>query len=187
MLALLSPATRLDFETPLEIDLHTQPQLMDESARLMDRTRQLSHDDIRGLMKLSDTLVKLNHERYGVLTTELDLTNARQAVFAFRGDVYRGLDVDSWSEDDLAFAQDHLGILSGLYGYLRPMDLMQPYRLEMGTRLSTDRGKNLYAFWGDRITARIHEALAGHDDNTIVQLASNEYFKSVKADQLPSR
>lgn len=187
MLALLSPAKRLDFESAVPAVLHTQPQLLKDSAELMETTRALSEEQVRGLMKLSPALGKLNHERFAAMGVELTPSNARQAVLAFRGDVYRGLDVDSLSPDDLLYAQGHLGILSGLYGYLRPLDLMQPYRLEMGTRLATPRGKNLYSFWGERITERVVAALTAQEDDTLVNLASREYFSSVQESALPGR
>ncbi len=187
MLALLSPAKRLDFDSPPTIDRHTLPPLLDDSGKLIKTTRNLSQKRLRELMDISADLAKLNYDRYRELTVDLSLDNAKQAILAFKGDVYTGLDADTMSADDLAFAQDHIGILSGLYGYLRPLDLMQPYRLEMGTKLPTRRGSSLYDFWGNRITDQIRAHLDSQDDPTVVNLASNEYFKSVKPKRLKSR
>ncbi len=187
MLALLSPAKRLDFDSPLAVSAHSQPQLLDDTGKLIKTTRNLSLKRLRELMDISADLAKLNHDRYKALSTELTLDNARQAILAFKGDVYTGLDAATLSEDDLAFAQDHIGILSGMYGYLRPLDLMQPYRLEMGTKLPTRRGKSLYDFWGDRITRQVQARLADSGDATVVNLASAEYFKSVRVKKLGAR
>ena len=135
-------------------------------------------------MKLSDSLTELNYARYERYSTPFTPNNAKQAVFMFRGDTYVGLDADTLSEDDLDHAQSHLAILSGLYGMLRPLDLMQPYRLEMGSKLSTQRGDNLYDFWGSRLTDACNEATASHSDPTVVSLASNEYIKSIRPQEL---
>ncbi len=135
-------------------------------------------------MKISDKLATLNANRFAEFSTPFTPDNARQALFAFNGDVYTGLDAQSLSEDDIAYAQQHLRILSGLYGVLRPLDLMQAYRLEMGTKLANSRGKNLYEYWGDTVTTEINKALAAQGDNVLVNLASNEYFKSVKPKQV---
>jgi cytoplasmic iron level regulating protein YaaA (DUF328/UPF0246 family) len=180
MLAVLSPAKNLDL-TPAPISVETtQPVLMDHAAQLMKTTRNLSQKKIRELMNLSADLGKLNYDRYRSFALPFTDDNAQPAAFMFNGDVYRGLDARSLGEDDMDWAQDHVAILSGLYGLLRPKDLMQPYRLEMGTRLSTRRGKTLYSFWGDVITRGLNETVADHDDKTLVNLASNEYFRSVK-------
>ncbi len=178
MLALLSPAKSLDPSPPPVAP--TRPTLMAETEVLVGVARRLSQGEIKRLMKVSDPLARLTFDRFHGFTLPFDNTNATPAAFTFDGAVYRGLGARTLSAADLAWAQDHLGILSGLYGLLRPLDLIQPYRLEMGTRLQTGRGANLYAFWGDRITARINERVAGHADPTVVNLASIEYFKAVQ-------
>lgn len=187
MLALLSPAKNLDL-SPADLDLSpTTPALMDDAQSLMKTTRNLSQKKIRELMKLSPELAKLNYDRYRSFELPFTSKNALPASLAFAGDVYRGLDARSLSAEDLEWAQDRVLILSGLYGVLRPLDLMQAYRLEMGTKLSTRRGKNLYEFWGDRIRDQIDETLDGHADPTLVNLASNEYFKAARAKKLDRR
>ena len=180
MLAALSPAKNLDL-SPVELALDTtQPALMDDASSLMKTTRGLSQAKIRELMGLSESLAKLNYDRYRAFELPFTDDNAQPAALIFNGDVYRGLRARELSAADLEYAQDHLAILSGLYGVLRPLDLMQAYRLEMGTRLPTRRGKNLYEFWGDRVAQQLDAALEGHDDDTLVNLASNEYFKVVR-------
>lgn len=184
MISLLSPAKNLDFSPP-ELDVHpTQPRLMEDTATLMKTTRRLTQVKIRELMKLSPELAKLNYDRYRAFDLPLRPDNAMPAALAFNGDVYRGLDARSLAPEDLAWAQDHVWILSGLFGCLRPLDLIQPHRLEMGTKLATRRGKNLYAFWGDKVRTLIDESLREHADPTVVNLASNEYFKVVGAKHL---
>lgn len=185
MLTVLSPAKTLDYDTPLPAHRATQPRMLDHSARLIERARKLSADDIGELMKVSDRIASLNEQRFAEWQTPFTEANARPAVFTFRGDVYTGLDIDRFSADDLDAAQRRLRILSGLYGVLRPLDLMQPYRLEMGTRLDNARGRNLYEFWGERITEQLKEDMHSADTDTLVNLASNEYFKSVQPEQLP--
>jgi cytoplasmic iron level regulating protein YaaA (DUF328/UPF0246 family) len=184
MLAVISPAKTLDFETPPAIDTHTQPLLLDQSAQLVKIARELSPDDLRELMGISAQLAELNHARFMNWKRPFKPTNAKQAILAFRGDVYTGLEADSFGADDFAFAQDHLRILSGLYGVLRPLDLIQPYRLEMGIKLANPRGANLYDFWGDRITAALNDALAETAAPVLINLASDEYFKSVNRKEL---
>jgi cytoplasmic iron level regulating protein YaaA (DUF328/UPF0246 family) len=184
MLTVISPAKTLDFEAPLQTRRATQPELLDQAAALIDVARQQSPDDLRRLMKISPELAELNVRRFHNWAPPFSLENARQAVFAFRGDVYTGLDADTLSNDELGFAQQHLRILSGLYGALRPLDLMQAYRLEMGTRLSNERGKNLYDFWGDRITALLNQQLRKLDSRVLINLASEEYFKAVRPEAL---
>jgi len=187
MLMLLSPAKRL-VEGPAIAELPaTEPRMLDQTARLLDRVRDLGPDDLKRLMGISDALATLNHERFQVLSLPFERDNARQAVRLFDGDVYRGLDAASLSEDDLRWAQDRVVILSGLYGAVRPLDLLQPYRLEMGTRLDTDRGDDLYAFWGERITERLNDGLAAQGDDIVVNLASREYFTSVRTEALKAR
>ncbi|MGV6807907.1 MAG: peroxide stress protein YaaA [bacterium] len=182
MLVVISPAKTLDYETPVRTSKYSQPQLLKESAKLIARLRKLSPPEVSELMGISDKLADLNFGRFQSWQPPFDSENARQAVLAFKGDVYVGLDAQSLKAADLAWAQKHLAILSGLYGVLRPLDLMQPYRLEMGTRLDNERGKDLYAFWGDRITEVINEAIGR--DKVLVNLASNEYFKSVQSKKL---
>ena len=151
---------------------------------LAKTTRRLSKPKVAALMDLSDKLAELNVARFRAFAGEQDRENAKQAVLAFAGDTYRGLDAASLSQEDLAWAQDHLRLLSGLYGVLRPLDLIQPYRLEMGTRLATRRGETLYDFWGDRVTQALNESLKGHEDATLVNLASIEYFGVVRPKKL---
>lgn len=184
MLAVLSPAKKLDYDSPLEVITHTQPEMLDDAQALIDSLRELSPQDIGSLMKLSDQLAALNFGRFADWKRPFSRDNARQAIFAFRGDVYVGFDADTVGEADLRWAQDHVRILSGLYGLLRPLDLMQPYRLEMGTRLATERGANLYQFWGDLLTDKLNEELESHSNQIVVNLASDEYFKAVNTDKL---
>jgi hypothetical protein len=186
MLILVSPAKTLDYESPLATDRHTQPRFIEHSQHLIDTLRRQSVQDIAELMKLSDKLASLNVARYQSWQPEHTAENARPAVLAFKGDVYTGLDAESFSAEDFDFAQQHLRILSGLYGVLRPLDLLEPYRLEMGTRLKTDAGDNLYQFWGSRITDALNDELQTEDD-VIVNLASNEYFKAVQPKALRGR
>ncbi len=184
MLAVLSPAKALDF-SPSRLSVQpTEPVMMHDASILMRTTRGLSQKRIRELMNLSPELAKLNHERYHSFELPFDANNALPAGLAFNGDVYRGLDARTLSIEQLEWAQDRLAILSGLFGLLRPLDLIQPYRLEMGTQLKTRRGENLYAFWGERIAKQIKTKLAEHDDPTLVNLASNEYFKAARSKRL---
>ncbi|QIR15210.1 peroxide stress protein YaaA [Shewanella aestuarii] len=187
MLVLVSPAKTLDFENPPITQEFTQPTLLEQSASLIEVCRELTPVEIASLMKVSDKIAGLNAARFAQWQPKFTLDNAKQAIFAFRGDVYTGFDADSLSETQMQSAQQHLRILSGLYGLLKPLDLIQPYRLEMGTRLVNPEGTNLYAFWGDSITQAVNEALAEQGDDIIVNLASNEYFKSVKTKQLKGK
>jgi cytoplasmic iron level regulating protein YaaA (DUF328/UPF0246 family) len=180
MLVVISPAKNLDFVTPAAITTATQPELLEHSEQLIKRCRKLSPANISSLMKISDKLAGLNADRYAAWQLPFSTDNAKQAMLAFNGDVYTGLDASSFSQADSQFAQQHLRILSGLYGLLKPLDLMQAYRLEMGTQLDNPRGKNLYEFWGERITHKLNEVLAEQGDNVLINLASNEYFKAVK-------
>ncbi|MDP5292123.1 peroxide stress protein YaaA [Oceanimonas sp. CHS3-5] len=184
MLIVVSPAKTLDYDTPPVIADYTRPELLEHSAELIERARELSPAEIGKLMKISDKLAGLNAARFADWQPEFTPANAKQALLAFKGDVYTGLDAETLSADDFAFAQTHLRMLSGLYGVLRPLDLMQPYRLEMGTKLDNARGKDLYAFWGNIITDTLNRAMAEQGDNVLVNLASNEYFKAVKPKQL---
>lgn len=180
MLAVISPAKTLDYETALPTDQFTQPRLLADSAELIDVARQLSATEIASLMSVSEKIAQLNVARFHDWQPEFDFANARQAIFAFKGDVYTGLDAYELNDAQLDFAQQHLRMLSGLYGLLRPLDLMMPYRLEMGTKLQNPRGQNLYTFWGDQITQLINTDLADVGTDILVNLASDEYYKSVK-------
>ena len=183
MLTVLSPAKTLDYESPPVTDAHSQPAHLTQSRKLVRRLREFSAADLSQMMKVSDELGELNQQRFKRWKTPFKPDNARQALFAFKGDVYIGLDAYSMQPADLDFAQEHLRILSGLYGLLRPLDLMQPYRLEMSTRLVTEQGSNLYQFWGDRITRSLNRDLKQSESGTLINLASGEYFKSI----LPGR
>ena len=180
MLALISPAKKLDAHNEPPLGDFTIPQLLGNSEELVDTVKDLGKDRLKALMNLSDALTDLNHARYETYSTPFNPSNAKQAVYMFRGDTYVGLDADTLSKDDLAYAQNHLGILSGLYGVLRPLDLIQPYRLEMGSRLCTERGKDLYDFWGSRLTDACNEVTASHDNRTVVSLASKEYIGAIQ-------
>lgn len=184
MLMVISPAKTLDYDTPAHTARHTQPDFLAHSAELIATLRQLSPADIGQLMSISDALATLNAGRFHDWGGEFTPENAKQAVLAFMGDVYEGLDAASLSEQQLDWLQQHLRILSGLYGLLRPLDLMQAYRLEMGTRLTNPRGANLYQFWGDIITDALNAELAKQPLPQLVNLASDEYFKSVKPKKL---
>ena len=179
MLALISPAKTLDYETALPTDTYTQPRLLEQSQQLIDVCRKLSATEIASLMTVSEKIANLNVERFRDWNAEFNFSNARQALFAFKGDVYTGLDAYHLKDHDIDFAQQHLRMLSGLYGLLRPLDLMMPYRLEMGTKLKNTRGNNLYEFWGSIITDQINQDLAEIDAKLLVNLASDEYYKSV--------
>lgn len=188
MIFVISPAKALDFDTPPVTDAFTQPDYLQEAGELIGIMRQKSPAEVAALMDLSDQLATLNVARYETWAPPFSPANAKQAVLAFNGDVYEGLDAVNLSPAELAWAQGHLRILSGLYGVLRPLDLIQPYRLEMGTRLATAQGKNLYAFWGDKLTVALNQLLAAEreagKEAILVNLASDEYFKSVKATKL---
>ncbi|MDY6891835.1 MAG: peroxide stress protein YaaA [Pseudomonadota bacterium] len=186
MLILVSPAKTLDFQSPLAITEPTRPRFIEHSRQLIERLRELSLQEVAELMKLSDKLASLNVARYQSWQPEHTPDNARPALLAFKGDVYTGLDAASFSGADFRVAQQRLRILSGLYGVLRPLDLIQPYRLEMGTRLKTAAGANLYQFWGDRITAALNAELNPAGD-VVINLASNEYFKAVQPRALHAR
>jgi cytoplasmic iron level regulating protein YaaA (DUF328/UPF0246 family) len=191
MIFVLSPAKALDYDTPATTARHTLPDFLPQSAELIRVLRKLTPAEVAGLMDLSDKLAALNVARYGAWSREFSPDNAKPAVLAFNGDVYEGLRAPTLDEDGLAWAQAHLRILSGLHGVLRPLDLMQPYRLEMGTRLATRHGRNLYEFWGDRITRELNRLLqdekAAGREPVLVNLASEEYFKSVRPAKLKGR
>ncbi|MFM9916247.1 MAG: peroxide stress protein YaaA [Rhizobacter sp.] len=180
MLFLLSPAKTLDYDTPSPVEHPTTPQFVKQSAQLIGLLKTKSVADIAALMDLSDPLAALNVARYGVWSTRFTEKNSKPALLAFNGDVYEGLDAPSLGADDLDWAQQHLLILSGLYGLLRPLDRMQPYRLEMGTALENVQGRNLYAYWGDTLARHINQRLKSDPSPVIVNLASQEYFKAVR-------
>lgn len=184
MLIVLSPAKNLDYDTPPQITEFSQPDMLAQASELISVCRDLSPAQVGSLMHISDKLAHLNVERYQSWALPFTADNAKQAVLAFNGDVYTGLEANSLSQDDLRYAQQHLRILSGLYGLLKPLDLMQAYRLEMGTKLANPRGKDLYQFWGERITTALNHAMREQGDNVLINLASNEYFKSVKPKKL---
>jgi uncharacterized protein len=184
MLVVISPAKTLDYETPPVIDAYTQPRFLDRSRQLIDQLRDLAPPEVSDLMGISAKLGDLNFGRYLAWHTPFTPDNAKQAILAFKGDVYTGLDAESLTEKQLLWAQDHLRILSGLYGVLRPLDLMQPYRLEMGTRLANQEGANLYEFWGDQLTTALNRELCRQARPVLINLASNEYFKAVDAAKL---
>jgi len=184
MLIVVSPAKTLDFDTPVKTKVFTDPDYLDQSEILIKRLREYSVMDIMELMKVSNKIAELNFDRYEAWTPNFTDKNAKQAALAFKGDVYTGLDAESFSAKDFKFAQAHFRILSGLYGLLRPLDLMKAYRLEMGTRLQNQRGKNLYEFWGSIITEGLNQQLKKIKSDYLINLASNEYFKSVKPKEL---
>ncbi|QDQ27415.1 peroxide stress protein YaaA [Chitinimonas arctica] len=187
MLFVLSPAKTLDFETPAHTDRASLPAFIDRSAALIEVLRGKTPAEISQLMTLSDPLAALNVARYQSWSAEFTPHNSKQAVLAFMGDVYEGLQAASFNAADLDFAQQRLRILSGLYGVLRPLDRMQPYRLEMGTRLVNPDGRNLYDFWGDSLTEALNAELASQSQPVLVNLASEEYFKAVKRKKLQAR
>jgi hypothetical protein len=188
MLSVLSPAKTLDYESPLPTRKHSQPRMLDRSEQLVDVLVARAPSDLASLMDISDDLAELNAQRYADFTTPFTRDNARPAVLAFKGDVYQGMDVAGFDERDFTEAQKTVRILSGLYGVLRPLDLMQPYRLEMGTKLRTDRGDTLYDFWGETITDLLNADLAGSPGpDALINLASTEYFSAVHAERIDGR
>ena len=187
MLFLLSPAKSLDYDTPAEGVPHTLPQFVSQSAELIGVLKHKTPAQISQLMDLSDNLAALNVARYEAWRPKFSQKNSKQAVLAFNGDVYEGLDAKSLKLKDLEWAQEHVCILSGLYGVLRPLDWMQPYRLEMGTALANSRGQNLYHFWGDGIAQHLNKQLATHKTPVVINLASQEYFKAVDRKVLNAR
>ena len=180
MLTVISPAKTLDFDTPPVTAEYTQPNYLEDSEKLIRKLRTLSRKKLGELMGISKDLAQLNYERYISWHADFDPTNAKQAVLAFKGDVYLGLEAETFNGEDFEFAQDHMRILSGLYGLLRPLDLIQPYRLEMGTKLPVRRKKNLYDFWGTRLTEAINEVMEGHEERVLLNLASKEYFGAIQ-------
>ena len=187
MLMLISPAKSLDYKTPSTTYSFSIPEYLDKSYELVEVVKQKSFRDLMELMKVSQKIAEINVERFNQWKLPFTTENAKQAVLAFKGDVYTGLDASDLSENRLAYVQSHMRILSGLYGLLRPLDLMQPYRLEMGLKLKTKKGKNLYQFWGGKITDSLNVLLDEHEEPVLINLASNEYFKSVQKESLNGR
>jgi hypothetical protein len=184
MLLVISPAKSLDYKTPPVTGTYTMPELLDYSEKLIGRLKKLSPKQLSKLMGISADLGELNFQRFQQWQQPFKSENAKQAILAFSGDVYQGLDAVSLSEENLERAQTKLRILSGLYGVLKPLDLMQPYRLEMGTKLKYYKSKDLYAFWNPVITKKINEAISESGSEVLVNLASNEYFKSIDKKKL---
>ena len=187
MLTVLSPAKTLDYESALPTRKHSIPDRLDRSAELVDVMATKSPGEIGSMMSISDQLADLNWQRFQEWDSETTRQNARPALLAFKGDVYQGFEAETLSASDFSYAQKYLRILSGLHGVLRPLDLIQPYRLEMGTQLKTPRGKNLYEFWGNTVTEAIDEELGQHRTKVLVNLASKEYFSVIKPDRLAAQ
>lgn len=187
MLMLLSPSKTLDYETPTTTDSFSIPEFLEKSSELVKVMKEKSFLDLMELMEVSQKISELNVERFNQWKLPFSTKNAKQAVLAFKGDVYTGLDASALSENRLTYTQSHLRILSGLYGLLRPLDLMQPYRLEMGLKLKTKNNNNLYQFWGEKITDKLNVLLAKQDEPVLINLSSNEYFKSVQKKNLDGR
>lgn len=184
MLIVTSPAKKLNFSEDVTRSGWSIPEFLEDSELLIEAAKKLTRQELAKLMKISDKLADLNYNRYRSFSTPFTPANSKQAVFAFTGDTYVGLQADTLSEDDLNYAQDHYRILSGLYGLLRPLDLMQPYRLEMGKKIATDRGRTLYEFWGDQLTDELNRIMADQDTDILVNCASQEYFKAVNEKKL---
>lgn len=187
MLHVISPAKTLDFESAPAISDHSQPQFLAQSCELIEQLRLLEPPEVASLMHISDKLGELNAQRFRAWQLPFTPRNAKQAVLAFKGDVYTGMQAELFSAQDFAFAQQHLRILSGLYGVLRPLDLIQPYRLEMGTSFTNRRGKNLYQFWGDTLTQHLNQELENRGEKFLVNLASTEYWSAVNPKKLVAR
>jgi cytoplasmic iron level regulating protein YaaA (DUF328/UPF0246 family) len=187
MLITLSPSKGQNFEEASLSKKYSKPVDLKDSELLIKELRKIKSKKLQEMMVISENIATLNVERFKTFKTPFTTKNAKQAIFAFKGDVYGGFDLESFNDDDYAYAQDHLRILSGLYGCLRPLDLIQPYRLEMKTKLKNDRGDNLYQFWGEHITDSINKELKKQKEPVLVNLASNEYFKSVKPKLLEGR
>lgn len=186
MFIVLSPAKTLNYENPLpKLPTQTEPRFLADSAKLARQMRGWTADDLAELMKVSDKIARLNVERFSAWRKNMDGEAARPAIFAFRGGVYAGLDIDAFNQKQLKQAQSHLRILSGLYGLLRPLDRIRPYRLEMGTKLPNDRGRDLYQFWSDKLTRQLAKDMQARKSKVLVNLASQEYFKAINPDGLP--
>ena len=179
MITVISPAKTLDYESTVPTKQLTTPIFKDDANKLVDKLKKLSVKKVKDLMNISDSLAQLNVQRFNNWNTAPADSDLRQAIFAFKGDVYVGLDAYSLEQPSIDFAQNHLRILSGAYGILKPLDGIQPYRLEMGTSFSIQRKKNLYQYWGNRIAQQINAELESHNETVLVNLASNEYFKAV--------
>ena len=184
MLIVISPAKTLDFETAPTTKEFTQPEFLKESKKLVSELKKLNPAEVSSLMKISDKLGTLNYLRFNEWKPPFNLNNAKQALLAFKGDVYTGIEAETFSNQDLKFAQKHLRILSGLYGVLKPLDLMQAYRLEMGTQFENKQGKDLYEFWGGKLTDQVNKDLKAAKSKVLINLASNEYFKSLQAEDI---
>jgi uncharacterized protein len=187
MLIIISPAKTQDFSIPKEEILHTYPLFVKESTLLIEELKRLNQEQISQLMEVSGNIAELNFQRFKSFHTPFTKKNAKQALLAFKGDVYTDIDTDSYSNKDFDFAQQHLRILSGLYGLLQPLDLIQPYRLEMKTKLKNPKGKDLYEFWGNKISIQLNKSLSKHKENILVNLASNEYFKAINLQSLNAK
>ncbi len=187
MIIVLSPAKTLDYESPLPTKKHSEPLFPERVAELVDILAAKTPAELGSLMSISDSLSELNFERYQDWEPTFTRENSRPAILAFKGDVYHGLDVEAFDARDLNYAQNHLRILSGLYGVLRPLDLMQPYRLEMGSKLKNPAGRDLYSYWGDTITERLNDDLAKSRPKALINLASQEYFGAVNTAKLDAR
>lgn len=187
MIILMNSSKTLDFQQKASISKYTLPELQKDADQLVKKLRKLSTSDFSKLLKTSEKLTQLNVERYADWQTQVKVSNAKQALLAFRGDIYSGMDVDHYKIKEFNFAQKHVRILSGLYGILRPLDLIQPYRLEMATKLATSRGKNMYAFWGTKINEILKALLKQEKSDTLVNLCSMEYFKAIKSDLLDAK
>ena len=187
MITILSPAKRLDYATPAKITTHSMPVFLEDATYLVGLLQNMQAGEIANLMTLSVKLGELNYQRYQAWSNPPSPENVKQALFAFKGEVYASMNADSFDHQDIHYAQNHLRLLSGLYGLLRPLDLIQPYRLEMGTRLENKSGNTLYSFWGSRIAERINQDLQQQEDPTLINLASVEYFKVIDANQIQGR
>lgn len=184
MIITISPAKKLDIKDEIKTGKHTTPQFLSKSKELMNDLRQFSPKDLAVLMNVSNDIANLTFERYSKWKTPFDNKNSKQALHAFKGDVYRSMDPKKFSSEDMDFAQNHLRILSGLYGMLRPLDLIQPYRLEMGIKFKTSGGKDLYEFWSDTITKALNKELQKQKSTILINLASQEYFKVIQSDSI---
>ena len=187
MIVLLSPAKSLDYESPLLTKRATKPRFIENSSELISQLRKLSVGKVGKLMSISENLAQLNHDRFAAWEEEFTKANSRPAILAFTGDVYQGMELGQWGKEEFDVAQKRVRILSGLYGVLRPLDLMQPYRLEMGTKFTNKKGKNLYEFWGDSLTESLNADLKKSGSDFVVNLASNEYFSAIKKKQLAGK
>ena len=187
MLIVISPAKTLDFENKPSSLHYSTNDFLSEAEKLSKELKNYTADDLIKLMGISSKLAYLNYERFATWKRPFNIENAKQALLAFKGDVYIGLDAETLNEKELLYTQDHLRILSGLYGVLRPLDLIQPYRLEMGTKLNTNSFQGLYKYWGDKLTQNINKALIAQSDDVLINLASNEYFKALNKSKLNAK